>query len=495
MKKSFKKLLTLPMLFVIASCGSNDYALSPSDYRGGYYYEDNNKTPGEDTNTYEKIVENKFVDTSVREKSYFTMCSSTMAYTNIKSLIEDQDKIPSSDAVKIEQMLNYFKYNYQLEPDQSLGVFNEVSDCPWNADHKLASIAIKAKDIVEEDKPMNLVFLIDRSGSMSDDISLMKQAFGLLINNLKETDKISIVTYATDVRVVTNGTTGEYKELITQAVNSISAGGATNGAGGIQKAYEVAQENFIEGGNNRVILATDGDFNVGISNSTELEEFISGKRDTGIYLSILGFGRDNFHDTTAETLAKKGDGNMFYIDNLTEAKKLFEEGLSSAFEVVAKDAKIEVAFDKQQVASYRLLGFENDQITEEQYNDNESDGGEILSGDVTVAMYEIILKNACDMSKSLFKTEVSFKDPDTKENKKVSADAAVYKTVMTPNFIFQAMVVEYGLLLRKSAYKGSASYDHVLAMYRENKADFELDKDKANFYELVVKTKQLASNN
>ena len=494
-KKIGVKLFLAPFVFALAGCfGGANYAENADD---GYYNMGNGhyKLTGDegvekDTNSYTNIQENDFIDTSKNNKSSFSLCSSTGAYTNIKNLIE-RDYLPNKDSVILEQMLNYFSYSYSINGDQALGIFNEVSDCPWNSGHKLASIAVKAKDAEVISGSCNFVFLIDVSGSMSSRMNNVKAAFNALVENIGDNDRISIVTYASGVSTVLDGVSGNEKDLILEKVNGLMAGGSTNGSGGIQRAYEIASKHFIDGGNNRVILATDGDFNVGISNQSELEDFIASKRDTGVYLSILGFGMGNYHSNTAETLAKNGNGNMFFIDDESTARRLFEQGLNSVFEVVAKDVKTMVTFNANTVASYRLLGYENALLTEDDYYNTQKDAGEVLSGDVTVAMYELELKEDADLTGSLFSTEAHYKDPKTSEDKEVANDVAVYNSNKSEDFAFQALVVEFGLILRDSEYKGNSNFDHVIDTYENGLSVNCKDSEKDDFCKLVKKAKDL----
>lgn len=487
MTKVNKKLLLLPALFLLAGCnggmkemyspGVCDYAFDIMD----------------DTNSYHEIVENDYIKASINNKSSFSLSSSTSAYTNIRNCIEN-GYMPNKDAVMIDQMLNYFDYDYTLEDGQNIGIFNEVSACPWNDEHVLASIAIKAKDVVEtERKTMNVVFLIDISGSMSGHMELIKAGFSTMVNQLSPNDRISIVTYASGVKTRLDGATLKEKSKILKTINNLMAGGSTNGSGGIQQAYEVAKKNYIEGANNLVILATDGDFNVGISDDNGLKKFISEKRDTGIYLSILGFGMRNYHSNFAETLARNGNGNMFYVDSEKEAQKIFGSNLASTFEVYAKDVKTQIIFDKEQVDSYRLIDYEHALLTEEEYEDESTDAGEILAGDVTVAMYEIILNNDANIANDLFNVELKYKDPVSNENKVISKGESMYKFTQSNNFIFQTLVVEYGLVIRDSKYKSSANYDSIIATYDQYKDIFNADKEKEEFRALVIMTEIVGS--
>ena len=493
MKKNNRKLFSVkfflaPFLLALGACDANGMCCDNVESYN-YYPKSADEEIG-DTNSYLDIKENRFTKASENNKSTFSMCSSTEAYTNIKNLINN-GSLPNKNSVIIEQMLNYFSYSYQLNENENLGILNEVSDCPWNSSHKLASIAVKAKEVESISGNLNFVFLIDVSGSMSEELGNVKECFETLTKKLGDNDRVSIVTYANGVNTVLDGASAKDKDLITTKVNSLTASGGTNGSGGIQKAYEIAQKHFINGGNNRVILATDGDFNVGISNQGELEDFISSKRNTGIYLTILGFGMGNYHSSTAQTLARSGNGNVFYVNDRNEARKIFTNGIASVFEVVAKDTKTQIVFDVEQVNTYRLLGYENAMLTDEQFQDEKVDAGEVLSGDVTVAMYEIELTENADLTKSLFTSDIHYKDPKTNEDKFVKNDNAIHNSNYSADFTFQSMVVEYALVLRESKYKGDASLDHVIRMYNENSSNYTNDEDKVGFYTLLTKTKEL----
>ena len=498
MKKNIKKLLVLPALFLLGSCAGNDTFSggtgSRSDYYGYSCLDENYYYSGDyyygDTNEYTEIRDNRFINTAAQKSSYFSMCSSTAAYTNIKNMVMNEHIRPDEDAVMIEQMLNYFKYDYSLEEGESLKIFNEIADCPWNESHKLASIAVKAKEVEERDrKSMNVVFLIDVSGSMSNSLELVKEAFVTLVDNLSANDRISIVTYANKVKTVLNGGSLANKEQIISAINDLKASGGTNGSGGIEKAYSVAEDNFIEGGNNRVILASDGDFNVGISNGGILKDFIKEKREQShVYLSVFGFGLGNYRNDFAETLAKNGDGNMFYIDSLEEIQRIFSSDLSATFEVVARDVKASVTFDTRYVHAYRLIGYENSKLTSSEYYDTRTDAGEILAGDVTVVLYEIVPEKNVPSDAQYFKSEVRYKDPDSLAARVISNQDSACSLIQSLNFTFQAMVAEYGLLLRNSVYKGKANYQNILDLYDENSEAFDADADRVEFRALVAAT-------
>lgn len=501
MRKSVKLFLA-PFIFLLGACKSfgackeEGVAMMNSGYTHWPNSYASDASPARvDTNSYTEIKENNFINTSENNKSTFSLCSSTGAYTNLKNLVMNYGTMPDKNAVIIEQMLNYFDYSYEPNENETLAIFNEVSDCPWNSDHKLASIAVKAKDAEVPPGNNNFVFLIDVSGSMYSVLDMVKSSFEILTRNLSDNDRVSIVTYANGVSTVLDGASGKDRDLIISKVNGLMANGGTNGSGGIQKAYEIARKHFINDGNNRVILATDGDFNIGISDQTELQNYIADKRDSGIYLSILGFGMGNYHSDTAETLAKNGNGNMFYIDSERTANKLFGQDLMAAFEVVAKDTKTQVTFDSNQVASYRLLGYENALLSDDDFNNTQKDAGEILSGDVTVAMYEIVLNENADLTQSLFTSEIHYKDPKTSVDKELKNENAIYSATKSDDFVFQALVVEYGLVLRDSQYKGDATYNHVIGLYEEKSSIFNRDDNRKEFYNLVRATKALKNGN
>lgn len=498
-KKLGVKLFLAPFLIALGACYGSDKDYGEENcgwYEPGMAADVDEYFIGrEDTNSYKEIKEKDFIKTSENDKSTFSLCSTTSAYTNIRNMVMSYNMMPDKNAIKIEQMLNYFKYSYQVNGDDDLLIFNEVSDCPWNSNHKLASIAVKAKEAKIEEGSCNFVFLIDVSGSMSEEIGLIKKSFNMLLRNVSDNDRISIVTYANGTDTVLDGASGNQKDLIKQKVDGLRASGGTYGQGGIQRAYEIASKHFIEGGNNRVILATDGDFNIGISNSNELEGFIASKRETGVYLTVLGYGMGNYHDNTAETLARNGNGNAFYIDNESTAERLFEQGISSTFEVVAKDTKTQVVFNANQVESYRLLGYENSMLTDEDFHNTEKDAGEVLSGDVTVAMYEIIPTLDVDLTDNLFTSEIHFKDPSTNEDKVVKNEVAIYSNSQSDDFVFQSLVVEYGLVLRSSEYKGNSSLDHIISRYENKAQTFNTDFDREEFYSLVKKTINIQNQN
>ena len=446
----FKKvlgLLSLSAVLLMCSC-------SADGYYGGYYNSaaDNAAEYGEE---YMGVVENGYLDPTQKPLSSFSLDSSSYAYTNLRRLINNNSYIPQ-DAVVIEQMLNYFNYSYKNDTDNALSTTLELAPNPYNSRNHLALISVNSKDIEMEDSRNNFVFLIDTSGSMSDSnkLGLFQEAFKLLVNSVDENDTVSIVTYASGVRVIAEGVNGGNKEELVRMVDELVASGSTNGSGGIQKAYELASKYFIQGGNNRVLLATDGDFNVGIKNDGDLNDFISSKRETGVYLSVLGFGMGNTKHSKMNILAQHGNGNAYYIDSLLEAKKVFTEELGSVLNTVAKDAKIQVEFNPEYVSKYRLVGYENKMMTEEQFEDNQTDAGEIGEGHTVIAIYEIELKDK-EITDYILSTKLRYKDVAKDENVEL-VDSIGKIGQMSEDFKFASAVCEFALLLRNSYFKGEA---------------------------------------
>ena len=469
--KKFIFILLICLVVVLSSCSGAMLGANYDSYE--QYLEE-----------YNPIIENDFIDPKVQPLSSFSLDSSTYAYSNIRRLIRNGSYI-NSDAVVIEQMLNYFNYSYVNETENALTTILELGVCPWNNENYLASIAVKAKDYDLKDTKNNFVFLVDVSGSMSSDnkLGLFKQAFELLMNEIGENDTISIVTYASGVKVIADGVNGSNKEELVDSVMRLEAGGSTNGSGGIQKAYELAEEYFIEDGNNRVLMATDGDFNVGLTTDIELEWFISRKRKAGIYLSIFGFGIGNTKHNKMETLATNGNGNAYYVDSLLEAKKVFVSELGGTLKTVANDTKIQVEFNSDVVEEYRLLGYENKLLTEEEFNNSGTDAGEIGAGHTTIAMYELKLKDN-NSSDFIFKTILRYKDSETLEEIEEINKITNLGYVSKEDFIFASCVVEFGLLLRNSYYKGNASYENLIA--RLSETNIYGDYFKEEFKELVA---------
>lgn len=461
---------------------------------------------------YEEITENAYKAVAQNPLSTFSIDVDTASYSNIRRFIMDGG-LPPKDAIRIEEMVNYFPYTYQ-EPagEKPLAISSQIAICPWNDKHSLARLTLKAKDFMTESRPANnLVFLLDVSGSMdeSDKLPLLKSSFKLLVNQLDENDKVSIVVYAGAAGVVLDATYGHKKEKILDAINDLNAGGSTAGGEGIELAYKIAEENYIKNGNNRIILATDGDFNVGPSSTGDLTKLIEKKRKSGIFLSVFGFGTGNLNDSTAELLADKGNGNYAYIDTILEAKKVLIEQIGSTLYTVAKDVKYQIEFNPAKVKGYRLIGYENRLLNDEDFDDDTKDAGEIGAGHVVTAFYELIpadsdekvagsdlkyQKTEVTGSDEWMTIKVRYKEPKGSKSKLI--EIPIKPSDMgkaDKEFDFASSVAEFGLLLRDSAYKGDASYQAVI---KRAKASRGTDKNgyRSEFIKLVELVREMDKN-
>ncbi|MFL5808345.1 MAG: vWA domain-containing protein, partial [Flavisolibacter sp.] len=429
------------------------------------------------TEDYDPIVENTFLSATKEPLSTFSIDVDEAAYSNVRRFLTN-GSLPPAGAVRIEEMINYFDYEYpQPANDDPFSINTEMAACPWNPQHRLIQIGLQGKEIPVDDlPPSNLVFLIDVSGSMYEPnkLPLVQASLKMLTDQLRPIDKVAIVVYAGNAGLVLSSTTGYQKQKIKEAINELEAGGSTAGGAGIELAYKIAMENFITGGNNRVILATDGDFNVGVSSDDELVRIISDKRKTGIYLSVLGYGMGNYKDNKMQQLADKGNGNHAYIDNISEAKKVLVNEFGSTLFTIAKDVKIQVEFNPEKVQAYRLVGYENRMLAAADFNDDHKDAGELGSGHRVTALYEVIptgvkdsfiksidpLKYQLSRSQSasasdeVMTIKLRYKKPDENNSrltmKSIPDEAAPVST--SDNFRFAAAVAEFGLLLRHSDY-------------------------------------------
>lgn len=467
------------------------------------------------TEEYSAVNETGYLAVATAPLSTFSADVDTASYSNIRRMIEDgytPEDIPQG-AVRIEEMLNYFSYDYNLpRGGEPFGVTTVMGDCPWNEDAKLLQIGLKTQAIDFSEAPSsNLVFLLDVSGSMSDDnkLPLLQRSFALLADELTEKDRVSIVTYASGDAVVLDGVNGSEKEKIVAALDGLVAQGATNGSAGIETAYALAEKHFIEGGNNRVIIATDGDLNVGTTSESALKELVVQKKESGVYLTVLGFGMGNIKDNKMETLADCGNGNYAYIDSLGEAKKVLVEEMGATLVTVAKDVKLQVEFNPAYVKGYRLLGYENRMLAAEDFDDDKKDAGEIGAGHTVTALYEIIpvdsaqeiaqadLKYQQDGGKGVENGEwvnlkIRYKDPDQEESKLCTYPVTekAYTQKPSEDFYFAAAVAEFGLLLRDSEYKKDASFENVRELL--GKVDTGADDYKDEFAYLVKKLQRTA---
>ena len=422
MKENTKRIFAMAAAIMMtvtmfASCGSasdgtykaeNDTNITNNDVKGGkspenitadaetnggefnFYTEE--AIPEINTEEYNHYAENSFQSVAEHPLSTFSTDVDTASFTNVRRMIENRQDI-FADAVRTEEFINYFKYDYpQPDDDDKIGITTELSDCPWNDESKLMLVGLQAKDIDVQDIDSNIVFLIDVSGSMGDanKLPLVAQAFAMLAENLGQNDRISIVTYAGRDTVELEGESGANYSKIAETLAGLTAGGSTAGAAGINTAYELAQKYFIEGGNNRVILATDGDLNVGLSSQEELTALIEEKRDMGIFLSVLGFGMGNYKDSRLEALADNGNGNYAYIDSIDEAERVLVTEMNGTMFTVAKDAKVQVEFNPANVSYYRLVGYENRLLDDRDFEDDTKDAGDVGAGQQVTALYEII---------------------------------------------------------------------------------------------------------
>lgn len=427
---------------------------------------------------YKKIVENPMKDAVKNPISTFSIDVDKASYSNVRRFL-DQNQKPVPDAVRLEEMINYFTYNYQKPTDGTPFSINmESQTCPWNAKNKLVLIGLQGKTIQQQEIPANnLVFLIDVSGSMSDanKLPLIKEAFTELVVKLRPQDRISIVTYASSTGVVLEPTAGSDKAKILSAIYNLSSGGSTAGGAGITLAYEAAKASFIKGGNNRVILATDGDFNVGASSDEEMVKLIESKRNDGIFLSVLGFGMGNYKDSKMEQIADAGNGNYAYIDTYDEAKKVFGVDLWGTLVTIAKDVKIQVEFNPATVASYRLIGYEDRMLETEDFENDKKDAGEIGAGHTVTALYEITLqetpittndtkyiKQTFTNSSDLMTVNIRYKEPNENVSKLITKTVQKDNIPTNENIKLAASVAQFGMLLRGSEYSGSSTFNQIL---------------------------------
>jgi len=435
---------------------------------------------------YSTIHENGFKQAIKAPLSTFSIDADAASYSNVRRFLNNGQK-PPMDAVRIEEMVNYFTYNYpEPEGEHPFAIYQELAHCPWNEDNMLLHIGLQGEKIETKNLPAsNIVFLIDVSGSMSSQnkLPLLKKAFKLLVQQLREEDRVAIVVYAGSSGLVLPPTTGDQKETILKALEKLQSGGSTAGAAGLKLAYQVASDNFMEEGNNRIIIATDGDFNVGQSSNAEMERLIEKEREKGIFISALGFGMGNYQDDKMEIIADKGNGNYAYIDNILEAKKVLVNEFGGTLYTIAKDVKIQIEFNPAIVESYRLIGYENRLLNNEDFENDKKDAGELGAGHTVTALYEIKLANSGSLKKNNLKYQTSNLNNLAKEGDEVSTVKFRYKKPdghlsilieevipyseksifeMSDNFRFSSAVAEFGMLLRNSEHKGSASYQSAI---------------------------------
>lgn len=465
---------------------------------------------------YSHNDENRFKSPVKDPLSTFSIDVDAASYSNIRRFI-NQGEMPPKDAVRIEEMINYFNYNYPKPTgNDPVRITTEVGICPWNKTHRLVQIGLKAREIESKNLPAsNFVFLIDVSGSMFGPtrLELVKSSLRLLVNNLREKDRVAIITYCGDARIALPSTPANEKQKIKDTLETLTAGGSTAGGAGIEEAYRIAQKNFIAQGNNRIILCTDGDFNVGASSETELENLIESKRKSGIFLTVLGYGMENYKDNKMQILAQKGNGNHAYIDNIQEANKVLVNEFGSTMYVVAKDVKLQIEFNPAKVQSYRLVGYETRILDNEDFNDDTKDAGEMGAGHTVTALYEIIptgisgnipgsidplkyqtetnINTQTGNSSELLTVKLRYKTPEEEKSKKIEKSVTdTDKDNVSPDFRFASAVAMFAQLLRNSDYKGEASYDQVIETAQRG-LSFDPEGYRAEFVRLVQSVKGL----
>jgi Ca-activated chloride channel homolog len=463
--------------------------------------------------SYAKIYENEFLACHVSPISTFSIDVDRASYSNIRRFLNGGTK-PPADAVRIEEMINYFDYDYADPTDEHpFAIHTEMSDCPWDRTHRLVRVGLQGKRMEDVNlPPSNLTFLIDVSGSMSDanKLPLLQQGFKLLVDQLRPEDNVAIVVYAGAAGEVLPMTSGRNKAAILDAINRLSAGGSTAGGAGIELAYKIARDNFRKEGNNRVILATDGDFNVGVASEADLVTLIEERRKDGVFLTVLGFGTGNYQDAKMEQLADKGNGNYAYIDNLDEAKKVFVDELSATLHAIAKDVKVQVLFSPERVASYRLIGYENRMLATEDFDNDLKDAGELGAGHSVTALYEIVprgsesadldgwvgRKDTLDLpgdwqKNEMMRIRLRYKLPESDVSTLIEGpviDRGVGLASSSADFRFAAAVAEFGLILRNSRHKGSSGYDDVLLLANAAKGS-DVNGYRAEFIALVERAR------
>ncbi len=467
---------------------------------------------------YESLEENPFQLVQTKPLSTFSIDVDAASYSNVRRFLNN-GQLPPADAVRIEELINYFTYDYPQPKDKyPFTITTEMSQSPWNPQHKLVNIGLQGKKIAKEDiPPSNLVFLLDVSGSMNNPnkLPLLKSAFRLLVNQLRPEDRVAIVVYAGSAGLVLPSTPGSDKDKILAAINNLEAGGSTAGGEGIKLAYKIARENYLAEGNNRIILATDGDFNVGIASDTQLVKLIEEKRKQGVFLTVLGFGTGNYKDAKMEKLADKGNGNYAYLDNILEAKKVLVKEMGATLFTIAKDVKIQVEFNPAKVQAYRLIGYENRLLQDRDFNDDTKDAGELGAGHSVTALYEIIPVGAKTEVKlpeidplryqynvgsaeayennELMQVKLRYKEPQDSKSKLITqpvVERNLQIEATSDNFRFSAAVAGFGMILKNSQYQGNVNLEQVLQLAKGSQGT-DLEGYREEFIGLLNKTQSL----
>ena len=487
-KYFFTVFLSVVIIFLLTGCtgdGKNDAFYN-------YPVQGETEVVPEKDYIHDSVVEKGFVSVSEEPSSYFSLDRNTSSYGYMRRIINNGDKV-EADSVRIEEFINYFDYSFPAPESGAVAVSGYLSECPWNAENKLMMVGLKTAEYEIQSENANYVFLIDVSGSMAgvDRIDLAKSGITMLTDSMGEKDVVSLVTYASGVNTVLDGVecTEDGRNKIKKSVARLTASGSTSGEGGLETAYDIAGKHYIENGNNRVIIISDGDFNVGINNTDDLKEFIQDKAKSKIYLSVLGVGMGNTRDDMLQTLALSGNGNYAYLDSETEAKKVFCDELNGTLKTVAKDAKAGVTFTSA-VEKYRLIGYDTKLISEDDFNNTEADTGEIGSNLRVVALYEIKLSDSEE--KKLADIEIKYKDVLTSGEEDKSVKSEITKeTQSCDDLEFISCVAEFGLILRDSDYKGSASLSEIMKRLQSLTEYIGGDLYKNEFVTIVGKASEI----
>lgn len=501
-KKIFSLLLTLVILLTFSACGATDEQKSEGGINDGMNGGMNAApapAPSEDSDyesledRFDTFVENEFIKTEIENVSTFSSDVDTASYAYFRKLVQSGYSLSeliatAGHSIRTEEMINYFDYGYQNPKDGELfSTAMQIAPCPWNDNAVLMTLGLQTKK-VEIGTKNNLVFLIDVSGSMNsrDKLELLKESFSHLVDKLDGDDTVSIVTYASGEEIVLEGCSGNKKDMILKAIYKLSANGATNGEAGLKMAYRLAESYFIKDGNNRIILASDGDLNVGMSSTEEIKNFVSQKKESGVFLSVLGFGTGNYKDSMMETIADCGNGVYYYIDSAFEAEKIFGEDLFATLYTVAKDVKLQLTFDPSSIDSYRLVGYENRVLANEDFEDDTKDAGEMGAGHSLTVCYELILtEKASNAQEPWMVLGVRYKEPTEEKSKEetYAFGKEVYTDTPSENFKFITAVTQTSMILHKSKYIGNVTLADVLKTLKT--LDFSEDACKVQFKQLI----------
>lgn len=516
MQLSSREIMRLPQRSV-NSLGSTPNVRGARADGTAYYIDGVRVQGGANNEKYKKIEENNYISTKENPLSTFSIDVDKASYANVRRYI-NSNSLPPADAVRVEEMINYFTYDVAIDKGvHPFGIRTEIADAPWDADKKLVYISLKAPEIDMSEAPQNnLTFLIDVSGSMesSDKLPLLRECLKMLTQKLRDDDKISIVVYAGAAGLVLKPTSGKNKDEILDALNKLQAGGSTAGGEGIELAYKIASEHFVKKGNNRIILATDGDFNVGISDVSQLEKLIEKKRESGIYLSVLGFGTGNTNDELMETIADKGNGNYNYIDGILEGKKVLINEMGGTLFTVAKDVKIQIEFNPKYIKSYKLIGYENRMLAAEDFNNDKKDAGELGAGHCVTAIYEVLTKGNSEHNidslkyqqavltgiangNEMMTIKVRYKKPDASESIRFDLPVLYQDKQLaaaSSEMRFAMSVALFGLKLRDSKSVKKISYDDIVDMGKAAKGSDD-NGYRAEFIKLVETAELLAKRN